>query len=85
MLKTIEYDTRSVTGRNLRKILLQSDEVDIKHLNNMHGWSEYKITPEGDDYRADFVNNLLELREHHQYTDISLNEIENMLSFLCVS
>ena len=29
MLKTIEYDTRSVTGGNLRKLLIQSDEWDI--------------------------------------------------------
>ena len=85
MLKTIEYDTRSVTGRNLRKILLQADEYDIKNLTPKHGFREYKKTCEGAEYRADFINNLLELRENLQYTDLSLNEIENTISFLCIS
>ena len=85
MLKTIEYDTRSVTGRNLRKILLQVDESDIKNLIPKHGIIEYKKTCEGDEYRADFLNNLLEIRENLQFTDLSMNEIENMISFLCIS
>ena len=85
MLKTIEYDTRSVTGGNLRKILLMSEERDVKNLTPKHGYINYRITPEGCEYIVEFINTLIELRENPQSTDVSLNEIDNMLSFLCIS
>ena len=85
LLKTIEYNTRSVTGGNLCKILLQSEECDVKNLLPKHGFREYRATPEECEYKAEFINNIIELRENHQSTDLSLNEIDNMLSFLCIS
>ena len=85
MLKAIEYDNRSVTGRNLRKILLQSEEQDINNLKPVQGYTVYRAVPEGEEYRINFIYDLLELRENQQYTNLSMNEIENMLAFLCVS
>ena len=46
LLKVIQYDTRSVIGRNLRKLLLQSGKNDIKSLEPMHGIQEFRETPE---------------------------------------
>ena len=85
LLKVIQYDTRSVTGRNLRKLLLQSGKNDIKNLEPMHGIQEFRETPELEKYRSEFIINLLELRENMPDTDISFNEIENILAFLCIS
>lgn len=47
----------------------------------MHGISEFRQTPKGEEYRSEFVCNLIELRENICSTDLSLNEIENTLSF----
>ena len=80
-MNTIEHDTRSVTGRNLRRLLLESSEHDIQSLQPMHGISEFRQTPKGEEYRSEFVCNLIELRENICSTDLSLNEIENTLSF----
>ena len=70
MLKTIEYATRSITGGNLRKLLIQSDEWDIKNLKPINGMNDYRVTPEGVEYRVNFINDLLELRENLQFTDL---------------
>ena len=85
LLRVLEHDTRSVTGRNLRRLLLQSDEHDIQQLISNHGLSEFRETPDGEGYRTEFICDLMELRENFSETDISLNEIENMLSFLCIT
>ena len=85
LLNTIEYDARSVTGGNLRKIVLQNQDCDMKNLTPLHGFSEYRSTPEGSEYKVHFINDILEIRENQQYSDISLNEIDNILGFLCTS
>ena len=85
LLRTIEYDTRSVTGRNLRKLLLQSDKHDIQSLLPQDGINEFREIPVGEEYRIEFIWNLIELRESLSSTDLSLNEIENDLSFLCIT
>ena len=85
LLRTIEYDTRSVTGRNLRKLLLQSGEKDIKNLLPQHGINEFREIPVGEEYRIEFIWNLMELRESLSSTDLCLNEIDNDLSFLCIT
>ena len=50
-----------------------------------HGLSEFRETPVGEGYRTEFICDLMELRENFSETDISVNEIENMLSFLCIT
>ena len=85
LLRTIEYDTRSVTGRNLRRLLLESGENNVQNLLPKHGIRVFKETPQTEQYRAEFICDFIELRENLTGTDLSLNEIENMLSFLCIS
>ena len=50
LLGTIEYDTRSVTGRNLRRLLLESGENDVENLLPKHGISVFKETPQTEQY-----------------------------------
>ena len=85
LLKVLEHDSRSVTGRNLRRLLLQSDENDVRNLTPNHGIHEFRATPENEKYRVEFIINLMELRENIYSTDISNNEIENNLAFLCIT
>ena len=40
---------------------------------------------EDEKYRVEFIINLMELRENMYSTDISINEIENNLAFLCIT
>ena len=85
LLKVLEHDSRSVTGRNLRRLLLQCDENDVRNLTPNHGIHEFRVTPEDEKYRVEFIINLMELRENMYSTDISINEIENNLAFLCIT
>ena len=85
LLRTIEYDTRSVTGRNLRKLLLQSGKQDIQSLLPQDGINEFREIPVEEEYRIKFIWNIIELRQSLSSTNLSLNEIENDLSFLCIT
>ena len=85
LLRTIEHDTRSVTGGNLRRLLLKSDEHDIKNLLPSHGFTDFRVIPETEKFRVEFIWDLIELRENISSTDLTLNEIDNMISFLCIT
>ena len=62
LLNTIEYDTRSVTGHNLRTLMLQSKSNDIKNLGPEHAENDYIEVPVGEEYRIEFIKELIEVK-----------------------
>ena len=80
ILSAIEYDARSVTGRNLRSIMLESGKYDISNLNvsDCENITYHTIEEDGK-WRIEIIKNILEERETSGL-DI---EDEAMLEYLC--
>ena len=86
LLRVVEHDTRSVTGHNLRTLMLKSNVNDIRALRPEHAVRNYKEVPLDEEYRIAFIKELIEVRhdavEVDGFTD---EELEEILSYLCVS
>ena len=86
LLKIIEYDTRSVTGHNLRSLLLQSDVLDIKKLNARDVTSAYRSISEEDQFRVGFINEIIDVMNNNlEIAGFTDDELGELLEFLCVS
>ena len=82
----IEYDTRSVTGNNLRTLMLAAGTDNIKTLVSKHAEIDYFAVPVGEEYRVDFIKELIEVKNNTMEVDGFENEeLDEILSFLCVS
>ena len=86
LLKSIEFDTRSVTGQNLRRLLLQSNVLDIQKLKATDVTSAYRSMSEEDQFRVGFINEIIDVQNNNlevaAFTDDELGEL---WEFLCVS
>ena len=86
LLKSIEFDTRSVTGQNLRNLLLQSNVLDIQKLKGSDVTSEYRSISEEDQFRVGFINEIIEVMNNNlEIADFTDDELGELLEFLCVS
>ena len=80
ILSAIEYDARSVTGRNLRSIMMVSGKYDISNINvSDYENITYHTMEEDDKWSIEIIKNILEEREASGL-DI---EDEAMLEYLC--
>ena len=88
LLQVVELDTRSVTGRNLRTILLENSVQDIRSLTPEHVTAKYRDMPMpmNEQYRVDFIREMVDVKnnelEVQGFTD---DELDDILQHLCVS
>ena len=86
LLESIQYDPRSITGSNLRNILLKTDKADIKDLvpndaTNMR----YHPIQEEEQWKISILQELVEAKNRNlEIENFNAVEIDEMLEFLCV-
>ena len=83
-----QYDTRSLTGSNFRKIMLTCDKDSIENVK-IHDIDllNYAKCPENENWRLSLIDELIEIRTNPSelLPGFTLEEIEDMLSHVCVS
>ena len=86
LLGLIKHDVRSTTGLNLRKILLQTEKLDVDSLCKDDCSSlSYHPTPLEDKWKEAMVNELIEVRGNQiQVEGFETEELETILEHLCV-
>ena len=84
VLREIENDCRSTTGRNIRKLLLESEKHQLSEINvNNH---PYVDVPEGNDWKIGAVAEILNVKAGYlQVTNFTFKELDDMCEFLCSS
>ena len=87
VLNVIKKDTRSITGNNLRQILLLIDKTNIDDLCSQDALSiEYKEVPENEEWRIPFVKELINIRHGDLKVDgFSVEELAEILNDICIS
>ena len=84
LLKVLEYDTMSVTGGNLRQILIHTDTHDIRNLEPSDIKAKY--IPIGEEYRIDVIKEIIETRDNQlEVPGFESYELEEILRDVCVS
>ena len=82
----VEYDTRTVTGRNLRNILLRTNQDDVRQLKPSDYIAKYRDIPTEEEYRVAVVKEIVEIKNHQLevegFTDY---ELDCILNHVCVS
>ena len=84
----LQYDTRSLTGSNFRKIMLMCDKDSIENVNIYDiDMLNYANCPENEKWRLSLVDELIEIRTNPSelLPGFTLEEIEDMLCHVCVS
>ena len=80
LLSEIERDVRSTSGRNLRMIMLQTEQSDISEVEVSDADKlPYLDLPEDDDWRTGMIHHLLEERREAPLD----MEDQEWLDYLC--
>ena len=87
LLEHIKTDVRSTTGRNLRKILLQTDKASVDNLGRGDLDSvEYYLTSTDDKWKEELLNELVDVRSNLLEVDgFDSEELDAILEYICVS
>ena len=86
LLRAVEFDTRSVTGHNLRSILLQSNIQNLHQLKPCHVTTKYRVIPEEEEFRVGFIKEIIEVRNDSlEVVGFTKEELDDILQHLCVS
>ena len=86
LLRSVEHDTRSVTGNNLRRLMLESGTFDIRNLRPKDAEIGYFCVPEKEEYRIEFIKELIEVKNNElEVIGFDNQELDDILSYLCVS
>ena len=86
-LAHIQYDVRSVTGRNLRSILLLTDKCKVKDIT-IHDVNSIRYHPVTDNniWRVNFVQELVNIRHGQQSVEwFKIEELNEILRHICVN
>ena len=87
LLESIQFDTNSVTGSNLRNILLLTDKADIQDLlpADLSNLKYHPIQNE-DKWKVSFLQEILEIKNGNLgVEDFKYDELDEIVEFLCVS
>ena len=87
LLNTIKYDVRSITGSNLRKIMLSVDKPNIELLDvhDANKFQYHKIKPE-DSWKLSFAREITDLKFNKLSLDgFSFEELEDILFHIATS
>ena len=86
LLKVVEFDTLSVTGSNLRRIMLKTDIQDVRRLKPSDVRVKYRNLPENEKYRVGFIKELIDVKNNQlEVIGFDDEELEAILQHLCVS
>ena len=87
LLNLIYFDTRSITGNNVRKILRLTNKSRIEDIKNVDIEAIiYNEIPDAEKWRIGVINELSKVRTNEvEVPNFSLQEVQNMLEFVCVS
>ena len=86
LLESIQHDTRSITGSNLRNILLKTDKAIIKDLvpNDVQHLKYHPIQVE-EMWKVNMIREVIETKNNNlELVDFSEGELDEILEFLCV-
>ena len=88
MFQICEHDSRSITGSNLRKLMLLCDKSSISDIysSNIDNLS-YREIPQEEAWRIETIKELIEIKTDpdNLLPNFPKEEIEEILSLLCVS
>ena len=87
LLESIQFDTNSVTGSNLRNILLLTDKADIQDLlpADLSNLKYHPIQNE-DKWKVSILQEILEIKHGNLgVDDFNYDELDEIVEFLCVS
>ena len=87
LLSQISHDVRSVTGKNMRNILLQTDKYDVDELkkSDVSGIKYFPIDPE-DRWKASLVIEVIDARDSKLHLNgFSDEEMSSLIQFICTS
>ena len=86
VLRLVEYDTRSVTGRNLRNILLKTNQDDVRNLKPSDYRAKYRDIPENEEYTVGLIKEIVEIKNQQLEVDgFNDDELDYILHHVCVS
>jgi hypothetical protein len=86
LLRVVEFDTQSVTGRNLKSIFLQTEAQDVRRLKPSDVKAKYRDVPRNDEYRVGFIKEIIDVKNNQlEVKGFNDDELEEILQHLCVS
>ena len=83
---SIQHDAWSITGSNLRNILLKTDKASIQDLvpNDVLN-IEYHPIQEDENWKVSFIQELIEAKNSNlEVVDFTDDELDKIMEFLCV-
>ena len=85
MFNICQYNSSTITGSNLRQIVLLCKKPSINHIESTDIDSlEYTPIPENEQWRVSVAKDLLEARHHGDFLPgFTQEEITDMLNFVC--
>ena len=85
-LKYVEYDTMSVTGRNLRNISLKTNINDIRMLIARDVKLKYNDIPKQEEYRVNVIKEIVDIRNGQlDLEGFDMEELDQILQYVCCS
>ena len=87
LLKVIQYDTKSVTGNNIRNILRLTGKIEIEDVKKQDIFNiEYFVVPEGEKWRIDLIKEIIKIQNSvYEVHDFSTDQMNDMLVYACSS
>ena len=81
LVQIVKKDVRSITGSNIRRIMLLQEKNSIEHLK--HENVEYHSVPESKKWRIDFLKELLKVKFGEvEVSGFEKNELEEIINYL---
>ena len=87
LLKTIHYDTKSITGSNIRNLLRMTQKIRIEDVKKQDIFDlEYFAIPDDEKWRISLINEILEAQNlSYEIQDFSFDDLHDMLAYACTS
>ena len=93
MYELINKDTRTITGSNIREILIEINKeniliVSITHMKNQMKFSQI---PKEEEWRVNFIKELTNVKQHNLSIEfdngnfMTNDEIDDLISFVATS
>ena len=80
LLKVIEHNTRSVTGQNLRSILLKAKVHQVQSLKPTDVNFKYCDIPDEEAFRVYLINDIIEVRNGEvEFPGLSKDELDDIM------
>ena len=87
VLNYVKHDVRSVTGSNLRNILLLTDKDTVEEINSIDikKLKYHEVTKEND-WKIELLKEIIETKNNQlSISEFSVEELNDILEYLCTS